>query len=267
MLEPFAYPFMQRALMGGILVGFLASYYGPFVVQRRLSFLGSGLAHAAFGGVALGLFLDMQPLWVALPFTVLVAAAIVWVGHRGRLAEDTTIGVFFAVSMALGVIFLSLRQGYTKDAFTYLFGSILAVTPADLWVTGAVALLTCCTFPLWGRWAYATFDRGLARSDRLAVLPHDYLLTIAVAVSVVVSIKVVGMVLVAAFLVLPAAAARMWTRNFAAMTLVSMAIGTGSVAVGLVVSYHANLPCGPVIILTQAAAFGAGLAVRRPARG
>lgn len=131
-------------------------------------------------------------------------------------------------------------------------------------MTASVALLTCCTIPLWGRWAYATFDRDLARADRLAVPAHDYLLSIAVAVAVVVSIKVVGIVLVAAFLVLPAAAARMWTRSFAAMTVVSVGIGMASVAVGLLVSYHVDLPSGPVIILAQAAAFGTGLvAVRR----
>src|SRR5207244_2798154 len=120
-LNMLALPFMQRALIAGLLVGFLASYFGAFVVQRGMSFLGDGLAHAAFGGVALGLLLGLNPLWVAVPFTLVVAFGITWVQERTRLGSDTAIGIFFAVSIALGVIFLSWRKQYTADAFTYLF--------------------------------------------------------------------------------------------------------------------------------------------------
>src|SRR5690606_36567006 len=114
---------------------FLASYYGAFVVQQRLSFLGAGLAHAAFGGVALGLLLQTEPLWVAVPFTVVVALGINWIRSTTGLAGDTAIGIFFAVAVALGIVFLSLRDDYSADVFAYLFGSILAVTPADLWIS------------------------------------------------------------------------------------------------------------------------------------
>lgn len=248
------------------MVGFLASYYGPFIVQRRLGFLGSGLAHAAFGGIALGILLNQEPLWVAVPFTIAVSFGIVWMRDRSPLASDTTIGIFVAVSMALGIIFLSLTDRYTSDAFTYLFGSLLAVTTADLWVTALVVLATLMTAPLWRYWAYATFDRSLARADRLPVTRHDYILAAAVAVSVVVSIKVVGIVLIAAFLVLPAAIARVLTRTFAAMTLASIAVGMSSVALGLIVSYYADLPSGATIILVQAAALAAALIARRTPR-
>ncbi len=263
MLEPLTLPFMQRALLGGLMVGFLASYYGPFIVQRRLAFLGSGLAHAAFGGVALGILLNQQPLWVAAPFTIVVSLAIVWVRERSRLASDTTIGVFFAVSMAFGIIFLSRTEGYASDAFTYLFGSLLAVTTTDLWTTGCVVVLTLLTFPLWRHWAYASFDRSLARADHRPVTRDDYILAVAVAVVVVVSIKVAGIVMIAAFLVMPAAAARLLTRTFAAMTVVSIAIGMLTVVVGLYASYYADLPSGPAIILTQAAVLCAAVAIRR----
>ena len=125
MFDLLTLPFMQRALIAGVLIGFLASYYGVFVVQRGLSFLGSGLAHAAFGGVALGLLLESEPLWIAVPFTIIVAIGITWVKNRTELGSDTTIGIFFSVSMALGIIFLYLRKQYSTEAFTYLFGSIL----------------------------------------------------------------------------------------------------------------------------------------------
>ncbi|MCI0512557.1 metal ABC transporter permease, partial [candidate division KSB1 bacterium] len=162
MREILALPFMQRALIAGVLVGFLASYYGVFVVQRGLSFLGSGLAHAAFGGVALGLLLELEPLWIAAPFTIIVAVAIAWVRDRTELGGDTAVGIFFSVSMALGVVFLFLRRQYSSDAFTYLFGSILAVRSKDIWITIGVVILTFLAAPLWRRWAYASFDRELA---------------------------------------------------------------------------------------------------------
>ena len=264
MVEALGYPFVQRALVAGVLVGFLASYYGVFVVQRGLSFLGTGLAHAAFGGVALGLLLQAEPLWVAVPFTVVVALGINWVRGRTGLAPDTSIGIFFAVAVALGVVFLSLRPSYSADAFAYLFGSILAVGPADLWVTGGVALAAVATMPrLWGRWAYASFDRDLAVADRLPVERDDYVLSVLLAVTIVVAVKVVGIILISAFLVIPAATARLRSPTFLAMTLWAVALGIGSALVGLVASYQFDLPSGAAIILVQAAFFGLAL-LRRP---
>lgn len=266
-MGPLAYLWFQNALIGGTLVGALASYLGVFVVQRRMAFLGSGLSHAAFGGVALGLLLNTQPLWVALPFTVGVAVAMVWVRERAGLAGDTTIGIFFAVSMALGIIFLSLKEGYSSDAFTYLFGSILAVSRADALAAAAVALGVVALGPMWGRWAYATFDRNLARADRLPVMAEDYLLTVCLAVAIVVSMKVVGIVLISAFLVLPPATARLLAQTFAGMTLWSVALGVATVIAGLFISFQSNLPSGATIILLQAAIFFLMLAWRQfPAR-
>jgi len=248
-------PFMQRALAAGLLVGLLASYYGVFVVQRGLGFLGNGLAHAAFGGVALGLLLGMEPLWIAAPFTVAVALIITWVRQRTSLGADTVIGVFFAVSMAAGIIFLALTERYTADAFSYLFGSILAVTDLDLWVTGGVTVLALLVQPLWGRWAYATFDRDLALADGIPVRLDEYLLSALLAVTVVVAIKVVGIVLISAFLVIPAASARLVARRFSVMTLLSVLFGTASVLAGLWISYGLDLPSGATIVLAQTALF------------
>lgn len=176
MLDAFGSVTMQRALGAGVLIGFVASYFGVFVVQRRMAFLGSGLAHAAFGGVALGILASIQPIGIAIPFTVAVAVAIVWVRESTELAEDTAIGVLFAASMALGVVFVSLREGFSTDVQSYLFGSILFLDPSDVWLAAAMACATLVTVPLWGAWAYATFDRNLARTDRLRVAAYDYAL-------------------------------------------------------------------------------------------
>jgi zinc transport system permease protein len=249
-------PFMRRALVSGVIVGVLASYYGVFVVQRRLSFLGVGLSHAAFGGVALGLLLQVNPLWTALPFTVVVALGITAVTHRSAVSGDTAIGVFFSAALALGVVLLTFKQSYTTDAFTYLFGSILAVRPVDLWILGGIALLAAGTLPFWGRWAYATFDRDLARADGVPVERDDYVLSVLLAVTVVAAVKVVGIVLAAAFFVIPAAAARLLTDTFRGMTILAVTVGTTTAVAGLGGSYAFDLPSGAAIILVQAVVFG-----------
>ncbi|MBI3735896.1 metal ABC transporter permease [Candidatus Sumerlaeota bacterium] len=264
MVEMLQSPFMQRALAAGVMVGLLGSFYGVFVVQRGLSFLGDGLAHAAFGGVALGLLLGCEPLWIALPATALVAAGIVWVQQKTKLGGDTTIGIFFAVSMALGIIFLSMRREFTTDAFAYLFGSILAVTPADLRFCMVAVVLSLCTWPFWGRWAYATFDRELAVADRIHAAREDYFLSISVALTVVVSVKIVGVVLIASFLVIPAASARLLARTFFGMTVISVMAGVMSVVAGLWISYLADIPSGATVILLQAFLFFAAVMLRRP---
>lgn len=246
---------MQRALIAGILVGFLASYYGVFIVQRGLGFLGSGLAHAAFGGVALGVLLNAEPLWVAVPFTVLVAVGITWVKDKTKLGGDTTIGIFFSVSMALGIIFIFLKRQYTSDAFNYLFGSILSVTTTDIIVPFVLILFTLLLFPFWKRWAYSSFDRELAQADKIPVQFDDYLLSVLIAVTIVVSIKVVGIVLIAAFLVIPPATSRLVNNSFSKMTVVSIIIGISTALVGLWISYYMNVPSGATIILLQAAVF------------
>ena len=263
MFEILSLPFMQRALVAGILVGFLASYYGVFIVQRGLGFLGSGLAHAAFGGVALGILLETEPIWVAVPFTVLVAIGITWVKDKTKLGGDTTIGIFFSVSMALGIIFIFLKRQYSSDAFNYLFGSILSVTLLDIVVPIILIIITLFLFPFWKRWAYSSFDRELAQADRIPVQFDDYLLSVLIAVTIVVSIKVVGIVLIAAFLVIPPAASRLLNNSFSKMTVVSIIIGVSTALIGLWISYYMNVPSGATIILLQAAVFFAVMLFRR----
>lgn len=255
-LEWIALPFMQRALAIGILLAALGGYFGAFVVQRRMSFLGAGLAHAAFGGIAAGLLIGVEPLWVALPFTVLVAVGIHWIRQSTRLADDTAIGIFFSLSVALGVLFLSLRTGSTVDAYSYLFGSILAVGSADLWLVAGLSLIALLTIPrLWGRWAYATFDDESARAHGLNVDRDSLMLTVFVALVIVVSIKMVGILLVSAWLVIPAASSRLSTERFSSMTVVAIVISVSATMVGLHFSWVVDIPSGASIVLAQIVAF------------
>src|SRR3954469_16988963 len=168
LLEPFMQGFMVRAMIAGVIVGGLCGMIGVFVVQRGLSFLGDGLAHAAFGGIALGLLIGVtvdNVTWIALPFTVMVALGIGYVLKRGKLRGDVATGVFFSVSFALGVLFLGLRSTSAQpvNVESVLFGSILAISPTYLIVVGTVAAVTALLLAFtWSRLAYATFDRELA---------------------------------------------------------------------------------------------------------
>jgi zinc transport system permease protein len=266
--------FLRRAFLGGAAIATMTGLLGTFVVQRGLAFLGSGLAHASFGGIALGALVAAtvggglldQPLWLALPFTVGAALAIAWVRDRTDLSSDTAIGVFFAVSVALGVLFLSRipPDRNVVDVWHLLFGSILAVGPSDLRIILVTSVLVVAALLVgWGRLAYATFDPELAASDGVPVRPLDYALFVLAAVAVVVSAQVVGIVLMAAYLVIPAAAARLRARSLARMSAGAVAIGVITTLAGLAASYLIDVPSGSAIILLQAAVFVLAAATRR----
>ena len=250
MLDILLMPFMLRAMIAGLLVAFMGSALGVFVVQRKMSFLGDGLAHAAFGGVALGLLLAVEPLAVAVPFTLLVSLAITWVKEKTRLEQDTSIGIFFAVSVALGVVFFALKENFAADAYSYLFGSILAVGTNDLVASAVMAAVTLFSLVrYWKRWAYSTFDAELAAADRVKTKRDEYLLNALVSMVIVLSIKLVGIVLIASFLVIPAATAKLVARTFADMTKLSVIFGLFGALFGIVFSVILDLPSGKVIIL------------------
>lgn len=258
----FSYPFIRNSLITGLLVGYTASYYGVFVVQKELSFLGSGLAHAAFGGVALGILIGTEPLYTAVPFTVLVSLGITYVKEKTILSGDTAIGIFFSVAVALGLIFLSYKKALSTDASSYLFGSILAVNVEDLITTACLAAFTILTWPLWGRLALAVFDPEIAATERLPVRRDNYILSVLLSVTIVLSIKLVGIILIAAFLVIPAASARLISHTFREMTFLSIIFGMLGSTGGLLISYMMDLPAGASIILLQALFFMLMLMIR-----
>lgn len=256
MLEILSYPFMQRAIWATLLVGTLASFFSVFIVQRKMSFVGNGLAHASFGGVALALLIGVSPFWIATPFTILVALLFVWFSRNSKLESDSLIGVLFSVAMALGIIFLSWRSTYSQDAMSLLFGSILAVSEEDLLWSLGLLIVSLMTLPLWKHWAFSTFDRDLASIEKKNSSSHDYLLAIFIASTIVVAIKVFGIILLSAFLVIPAASARLVSRTFFGMTVKSILLGLGSSFAGIILSYFCDLPTGATIILVMGVVFG-----------
>lgn len=250
------YTFMQRALISAVLVGAVCSVIGVYVVLKGLSFIGAGIAHASFGGVALGFLLGWNLVGTALVFCLATAWGIGMVSQRGRIREDVAIGILFSATMALGILLVSLLKGYNVDLIGFLFGSVLAVTPEDLWLTvGLVLALLLVVGLLYKELLFITFDAEMARIVGLPATAVYFLLLGLMAVTIVVSIKVVGIILVEALIVTPAAAAYQLTNDFRRMMALSVAIGVASSVAGLFLSYWLDTPSGGTIVLTATLVF------------
>ena len=262
MIELLLEPFFQRAAAAGILLAMTSSILGVYLVQFGMSFLGDGLAHAAFGGVALGLWLGVAPLYVAIPAVILVAIAITKLPERSGLGNDAAIGIFFSLSMALGIIFLSQIAAYTNDAMAYLFGSILAVDSKDVWLSAALFAAVLMCFPLWRSLALVAFDRELAEADRIDVKRQQLYLILFTAVTVVLAIKMIGVVLVSAFLVIPAATAQMQAKSFSTLLFSAISLAVFGVLGGLGLSVITDFPSGASIVVFAAVFFMLSLALK-----
>jgi ABC-type Mn2+/Zn2+ transport system permease subunit len=256
MMELLGYHYMQRALFAGTLIGIVCAVIGTYVVLKGLSFIGAGIAHASFGGVALGFYLKLNPVLTAVIFCLATAWGIGLVSRKGHVKEDTAVGIFFASTMALGILLIGLMQGYNVDLFGYLFGSILAVSRDDVWVilglSAAVLLLVLLFFK---ELMFVTFDAEMASVTGVPAARIYFLLITLIALTVVLSIKVVGIVLVSALLVTPAAAAYQLTENFKRMMLLSILIGVSSTVGGLLLSDSLNTASGATIVLLSTLIF------------
>lgn len=264
MTEVLSYAFVQRALLAGILVGLLCGVLGFFVVLKRLSFIGVGISHSAFGGIAVGVLIGVEPLLAAAVFSTAVACAIGWLSRKGRLHEDTAIGILFSSAMALGVALISLSSTYQVDLFGYLFGNILAVSANDLWLLGGIAVMVLGVVGLlFKELLFLAFDEEVARANGLPVTPLYFVLLGCLALAVVAAIRVVGIVLVEALLVIPAAIGYQLARGYRAMLCLSAAAAVFSAIVGLLASYFLNIAAGATIVLVLTLLFVVALALGR----
>jgi len=265
------YEFMRQALVAGVVVGLVSSVLSVYVVLKRMAFIGAGISHSAFGGVALGLLIfqsaERPDLWISLitaGFCLSVAFAIGATTQRGPISADSAIGIFFASTMALGVLFVGLRKQYTADIFGYLFGSILSVTRDDVIAILVLATLVLLAIGLlFKELLFYSFDESMAQASGLPVPALHHLLLALLALTIVVAVKVVGIVLISAFLVIPGATARLLSGRFRRMMALSVLIGVGSALAGLVISSYWDIPSGATIVLTQFAIFGAVASLRR----
>ena len=257
-----AYGFAQRALVGGVIIAVLCSLISFFVVVRRLAFVGMGISHAAFGGVAVGLAAGIDPLLSAGGFCALVALGIGWFSRKGRMHEDTVIGILFATAMALGVVLVRLAHAYNLDLMSYLFGSILALSWGDVAVIAVLGALAGAFVTLFFKeLLFLAFDAETAAASGLPVKAVDYGLLVTVALTIVVSIKLVGIILVSALLVIPGAAGMQLSRNYRRLLAIAVLVGVASVALGLYLSFWYDLASGAAIVLVLFVLFLASMAL------
>ena len=245
---PFAYAFMQRGLLAALMVGVLCAVVGSYVVLRSMAFLGDAMAHAVLPGVAIAYLLGGNLTLGALAAAILVALGIGFFSRRGEVREDTAIGILFSVALSLGIVLISSIRTYAVDLSHILFGNVLGVSSADLWLTGglgAAVLLT--TFLAYKPFLVISFDPVLASTLRLRVDFYRNLLLVLLALTIVVSMQTVGVGLVAAMLVTPGATAY----------LLTLAAGFGAVSsvIGLFASYYLNVASGSAIVLTASLFF------------
>ncbi len=273
--EPFTLLFMQRALAASLIVGVVCSILGCFVVLRSMAFLGDALAHAILPGIAIAYLLGVNLVAGALVAALVVAFGIGFFSRSGTIREDTAIGIMFAAALSLGVLLISTVRTYATDLTHILFGNVLGVTSADLWLTGGLAALVLVVLlALYKEFVLAAFDPVLAHTlGRRPELLRSLLLVL-LALTIVVSLQTVGVGLVAAMLVTPGATASLLTRRLPAMMALAAAVGAASSIVGLYLSYYLDVASGAAIVLTATCFFvaafvfapGCGLVWRRSAR-
>ena len=265
---PFDREYMQLALAAGLVIGLCAPLIGVFLVQQRLSLMGDGIGHLAFAGVAAGLLLEVWPLWTALLVAVVGALAIEWLRSRGRTTSDLALALWFYGGIAAGIVLASRAGNGGLAIVPYLFGSILTIDHSDVRVIVLLGIGILATLALFGRALFAiVIDEESARVNGIPVGLGNAVLAVLTAVTVVAAMRVVGVLLVAALMVLPVASGRILARSFRGTLTVSAAIGAVSVVLGLAAARRWALAPGGTIVLVAAALFAVtNLFAGRPTR-
>jgi zinc transport system permease protein len=252
---PFGVDFMQRALVAGLAVGIFAPVIGLFLVQKRLSLMGDGIGHVAFAGVGAGLLLSVWPIWTALAFAVVGALGVDWLRARRRVAGDVALALFFYSGIALGVVLLSIGGGL-NTSITYLFGQPLTVKPSEIAVILVLGAAITVTMWLLRRTMFAVVtDEDWSRAAGLPVDGLNSLLAVLTAVAVVAAMRIVGILLVAAMMVLPVASAQLLARSFRGTLIVAIFVGAGSVVAGLAVAWFWDIAPSGAMVLAAACVF------------
>lgn len=249
-------PFLQTALVAGLLASIGTGVVGAFVIVKRLTFLAGGIAHSVLGGMGAAVYFGFDPFLGALGAAILSALLIGWVRLAWQAQEDTLIGALWAIGMAIGILFIAKTPGYTSDLMSYLFGNILLVPTRELWYMAALDLLLLTVIGLFYRQLLAvSFDEEFARLRGVPVTLHYLLLLVLVAVTVVLLIQVVGLILVMALLTLPAAIAGHYVQSLGAMMVLATVLSALLTSLGLTLAYGPDLPVGPTIILLAGALY------------
>ncbi|QWV92855.1 metal ABC transporter permease [Geomonas oryzisoli] len=264
--EMLSYGFMQRALIGGSLIAILCSVLGVFLVLRRLSLIGDGLAHVTFGSVALALFFRLHSVYMTLsiiPVVLASALGILKLAQKARIYGDAAIGMVSAIGIATGVLLASVAGGFNVDLFSYLFGNILSISSSELAIAAVLFCIVIAGVVMFYNELFAsTFDEELAKSSGLNTDRINTVLVLLTALTVVLAMKVVGIMLISALLILPAVSALQIAKGFKTAIVSAAGIGVATVIIGISLSFVVNLPTGATIVLINFAVFLCAFAAR-----
>jgi len=250
MLDLLSYDFMQRSLLAAAMVGGLCSVVGVFVILRGLAFVGAGTSHAAFAGVALGYLIGWPPLPLAMAFGLATVWTTGWLEEKGRMKLDVSIGILYTTTMALAILFIGLMKAYNAEVYGYLFGSVLSVTSEELRTIAGLGILVTGAVVIFSKELYfIAFDQEMAEASGVPARQVFFLLLTLVALTVVLSLKTVGAILVFAMILIPASTAYQLTHSLSTLTWYSVIIGVGCSVGGVVLSSIWDIPSGPAIVL------------------
>jgi ABC-type Mn2+/Zn2+ transport system permease subunit len=265
--EPWDFEFMRRALIAAVVVSAVAAVIGSFVILRGMAFVSDALPHASFGGVAVAFALEANLYVGGTIAALLTALAIGFIGRRGVIRYDTAIGILFVGAFALGILVVSTQDNYTGDLISFLFGNVLGVSWNDVWLTVAIAaLVVALVVVFYKELLFTAYDPTMAAASGLPVDALQFGLLALLALTTVIALQAVGVVLVVALLITPAATAQLLTRNLWSMMVVAAAVGATSSVVGLYVAWHADVSASASIVLTATALFALAF-VFAPGRG
>lgn len=245
------YTFFQHALLGSLLASILCSFIGTYIVSRRLVFISGGITHASFGGIGLGVYLGLNPIFSAMVFAVGSAFGVEWMSQHGHVREDSAIAVFWTFGMSIGIICSFMSPGFMPDLPSFLFGSILTINASDLWLLGIMTGITAVFFTTFLRpIQYVAFDSTFARSQNLPVTLIEYIMMALIALTIVSTLRMVGIVLAISLLTIPQMTANLLTFSFKHIIGLSIIIGWADCLAGLSISYWFNVPSGASIIFS-----------------
>lgn len=245
----FEYDFLTNAFIASILSGITCGIVGSYIVTRRIVFLSSGITHASFGGLGIALYAGIDPLLGALTFASASSVGIEFAARRGGIREDSVVGIIWSMGMAIGALFMSLRPGYATDLTSYLFGNILLVTPQNIiWLTILTVVLIVGSILWLRRLMYITFDEEYAKSQGVNTSLIAYIMAIVIAIAIVLSIKVMGIILLLSLITIPTVIANDITKDFKLITPLSAIIAVVGNVAGFILSYEYDIPTGSCII-------------------
>ncbi len=261
--ELLSYNFLTNALWASLFASIICGVIGTYIVSNRLVFLSGGITHSSFGGIGIAYFLGANPLLGAAIFSVFSALGIEYFSVKGRLRQDSAIGIWWSFGMALGIIFIFLTPGYTPNLMTYLFGSILTVSRIEIWFMALLAFIVVMFFIIFFRnILYISFDEEYAHTNGLPVNLIKYVLIGLVGLSIVINIKVVGIILLISLLTIPQSIANLFTKTFKDIIFWSIGIAFAGILSGLIVSYQMDIPSGASIIFILVLFFLIGKSVQ-----